>query len=319
MTTIEWLLDCDPAIRWQVLNDLTDAPTAEVAAERAQVARAGWGAQLLARQDPDGVWRWSGWDPQSGEWAGSPGWITMHVLQLLRELGPDPLDPDVASAISKLRDSGAFASSMPEFFAWAGRGFFEGETEACINGRAAAAGAYFHQDVDVIVERLLGEQMADGGWNCELERGSTRGSFHSTINVLEALLEYERVGTGKHVAQAPEARRRGDEYLLERRLLRRLSTGEDISEHFGRFGFPYAYRFNVLRGLDYFRAAGAPKDPRMDEALQLIRERRGADGKWLLENSHEEEWVLDMGEGEGQPSRWVTLQALRVLRHFGGE
>jgi hypothetical protein len=103
------------------------------------------------------------------------------------------------------------------------------------------------------------------------------------------------------------------------RLLRRLSTGEDISEHFGRFGFPYAYRFNVLRGLDYFRAAGAPKDPRMDEALQLIRERRGADGKWLLENSHEEEWVLDMGEGEGQPSRWVTLQALRVLRHFGGE
>jgi hypothetical protein len=159
--------------------------------------------------------------------------------------------------------------------------------------------------------------MADGGWNCELERGSTRSSFHSTINVLEALLEYERAGTGKHVVQAPEARRRGDEYLLERRLLRRLSTGDQISEHFGRFGFPYAYRFNVLRGLDYFRAAGASKDPRMDEALQLVRERRGEDGKWALENSHDEEWVLDMGEGEGQPSRWVTLQALRVLRHFG--
>jgi hypothetical protein len=317
MTPIEWLLDSDPAIRWQTLDALTDASDAQVAAERAQVARKGWGAQLLARQDPDGVWRWSGWDPKSEEWAGSPGWITMHVLQLLRELGPDPLDPDVAGAISRLRDSDAFATSMPEFFAWAGRGFFEGETEACINGRAAAAGAYFLQDVDVIVERLLSEQMADGGWNCELERGSTRSSFHSTINVLEALLEYERAGTGKHVVQAPEARRRGDEYLLERRLLRRLSTGDQISEHFGRFGFPYAYRFNVLRGLDYFRAAGASKDPRMDEALQLVRERRGEDGKWALENSHDEEWVLDMGEGEGQPSRWVTLQALRVLRHFG--
>jgi hypothetical protein len=319
MTPIDWLLASDPAIRWQAMDSLTDTPKAEVAAERAKVARTGWGAQLLARQDADGVWRWSGWDPQSGEWAGSPGWITMHVLQLLRALGPDPLDPDVASAISRLRDSGAFATSMPEFFAWAGRGYFEGETEACINGRAAAAGAYFLQDVDVIVERLLGEQMADGGWNCELERGSTRGSFHSTINVLEALLEYERAGTGKHLAQVPEARGRGDEYLLERHLLRRLSTGEEVSEHFGRFGFPYAYRFNLLRGLDYFRAAGASKDPRMDEALQLIRQRRGADGKWLLENSHEEEWVLDMGEGEGQPSRWVTLQALRVLRHFGGD
>jgi hypothetical protein len=208
---------------------------------------------------------------------------------------------------------------MPEFFAWAGRGFFEGETEPCINGRVAAIGAYFRQDVDVVVERLLGEQMADGGWNCEQERGSTRGSFHSTICVLEALLEYERAGTGKHVAQAPEARRLGEEYLLERRLLRRLSNGEEISAHFGRFGFPYAYRFNVLRGLDHFRAAGAARDPRMDEALALIVERRGADGKWPLENSDTDEWVLDMGESEGQPSRWVTLQALRVLRHFNAE
>jgi hypothetical protein len=158
--------------------------------------------------------------------------------------------------------------------------------------------------------------MADGGWNCELEAGSTRGSFHSTICVLEGLLEYEQSGLARHATD--DARRRGEEYLLERHLLRRLSTGSEVSEHFGRFGFPYAYRFNVLRGLDYFRAAGASKDPRTDEALQLIRERRGADGKWPLENSHDEEWVLDMGEGEGQPSRWVTLQALRVLRHFDG-
>ncbi|HEY8134867.1 MAG TPA: hypothetical protein VIF08_02420, partial [Candidatus Limnocylindrales bacterium] len=279
----------------------------------AKVAQSGWGAQLLARQESDGVWRWSGWDPESGEWGGSPPWITLLSLGLLKSLAPDPADPTVAAAMARLV-AGGFRSSMPDFFAWAGRGFFEGETEACINGRVVGIGAYFRQDVHAVVERLLGEQMADGGWNCELENGSTRGSFHSTVCVLEGLLEYERSGLARHATD--DARRRGEEYLLERHLLRRLSTGEEVSEHFGRFGFPYAYRFNVLRGLDYLRAAGAPRDPRMDEALQLIRERRGSDGKWLLENSHEEEWVLDMGEAEGEPSRWVTLHALRVLRHF---
>lgn len=318
MGVIDWLLDSDPAIRWQVLRDLQDATPDDVAAERARVAHEGWGARLLARQDPDGVWRWSGYDMASERWEGSPPWITLLVLQLLRALGPDPQDPAVVQAMTRLRD-GAFVESMPQMFAWAGRGFFDGETEACINGRALAAGAYFRQDVDVIVERLLGEQMADGGWNCELEFGSTRGSFHSTINVLEGLLEYERAGTGKHVARIAEARRGGEEYLLERRLLRRLSDGAEISEHFRQFGFPYAYRFNVLRGLDYFRAAGAARDPRMDEALTAVAEKRGPDDRWPLQNAHDEEWVLDMGEAEGQPSRWVTLQALRVLRYFNAE
>ena len=313
MTPIDWLLDADPSIRWQAMDSLTDTPKAEVAAERARVAHEGWGAQLLARQNDEGFWNWSGWDPESGEWGGSPGWITMLVLQLLRALGPDPADPAIKSAMTRLTESD-FAHSMPDFFAWGGRGFFQGETEACINGRVVAIGGYFRQDVHDLVERLLGEQMADGGWNCELERGSTRGSFHSTINVLEGLLEYERSGFAEHATAA--ARERGEEYLLQRHMLRRLSSGEEISEHFGRFGFPYHYRFNVLRGLDYFRAAGAARDERMADALALIKERRQSDGRWPLENSHEEEWVLDMGEAEGEPSRWVTLQALRVLRYF---
>lgn len=316
MTPTEWILDSDPAIRWQVMDALTDAPAADVAAERANVAQTGWGAQLLARQDPDGVWRWSGYDPASNDWPGSPPWITLMVLQLLRALGPDPADPAVVTAMSRLA-GGAFATAMPDMFAWRGRGFFEGETEACINGRVLTIGAYFRQDVHGIVERLLGEQMADGGWNCELENGSTRGSFHSTICVLEGLLEYERSGLAKHATAV--ARERGEEYLLGRHLLRRLSTGDEISEHFGRFGFPYAYRFNVLRALDYFRSAGLAWDDRMGEGLALIRARRLDDGRWPLENSHEEEWVLDMGESEGEPSRWVTLHALRVLRHFNAE
>jgi hypothetical protein len=314
--TTDWLLDSDPSIRWQTMDSLTDASAADVAAERAKVAREGWGAQLLARQNDQGYWSWSGYDPASSNWPGSPPWITLLVLQLLRGLGPDPADPAVTTAMTRLNE-GSFPSSMPEMFAWAGRGFFHGETEACINGRVLAIGAYFRQDVHGIVERLLAEQMADGGWNCELESGSTRGSFHSTINVLEGLVEYERSGMARHDTAA--ARKRGEEYLLQRHLLRRLSTGEQVSEHFGRFGFPYAYRFNVLRGLDYFRWAGASRDERMDDALALIEERRGGDGRWPLENSHEEEWILDMGEAEGQPSRWTTLHALRVLRHFNAD
>jgi hypothetical protein len=298
------------------MDSLTDAAAADVTAERTKVAHEGWGASLLARQNEEGFWSWSGWDFASGEWGGSPGWITLLTLGLLRSLGPDPADPAVTGAMQRLVD-GSFSSSMPEFFAFAGRGFFEGETEACINGRVLAIGAYFRQDVHGIVERLLGEQMADGGWNCELEMGSTRGSFHSTICVLEGLLEYERSGLARHATA--DARARGEEYLLARHLLRRLSTGEEVSEHFGRFGFPYAYRFNVLRGLDYFRWAGRPREVRMEDALALVKDRRLGDGRWPLENSHEEEWVLDMGETEGQPSRWVTLHGLRVLRHFNAE
>lgn len=316
MTPTDWLLDSDPAIRWQTMASLTGAPSAELAAERERVARSGWGAQLLARQDADGVWRWSGYDPESNDWPGSPPWITLLVLQLLRALGPDPAAPAVVAAMARLIDGG-FATAMPEMFAWRGRGFFEGETEACINGRVVAIGAYFRQDVHAIVERLLGEQMADGGWNCELEMGSSRGSFHSTICVLEGLLEYERSGMARLATSV--ARGRGEEYLLERHLLRRVSTGEEISEHFGRFSFPYAYRFNVLRGLDYFRWAGKPREERMEDALALIRARRLSDGRWPLENSHPEESMLDMGEAEGAPSRWTTLHALRVLRHFNAE
>src|SRR5687767_12948339 len=124
MTPIDWLMDSDPAVRWQAMDALTDAPKAEVAAERAKVAQTGWAAQLLARQDPDGVWRWSGYDPASSDWPGSPPWITLLILQLLRALGPDPADPAVASAMTRLAEGG-FPTSMPEMFAWAGRGFFE--------------------------------------------------------------------------------------------------------------------------------------------------------------------------------------------------
>jgi hypothetical protein len=196
---------------------------------------------------------------------------------------------------------------------------FAGEVEPCINGRVVTVGSYFGQDVTGIVERLLGEQMADGGWNCEQENGSTRGSFHTTINVLEGLLEHEQAGGGS--AEVTAALERGHEYLLERRMLRRLSSGEVIDAAFTLFSFPTGYHYDALRGLDYLRAAGVTPDGRVAEAIDLVRSKRDADGRWPLENPHEVELVnarlrdleFDMDEREGRPSRWNTLRSMRVL------
>jgi len=193
-----------------------------------------------------------------------------------------------------------------------GEPFFSGEVEACINGMTVALGAYFDQDVSGVVARLLDEQLEDGGWNCEAEFGSVRSSFHSTIRVLEGLLAHERATGGS--AEAVAARRRGEEYLLQRKLLRRKSTGAVVDPAWLQFSFPTRWHYDVLRGLEYFRAVGDPPDPRMDEAMELLRSKQQSDGTWLLENTHPGAVPFSMEEGDGRPSRWNTLRALRVLR-----
>jgi hypothetical protein len=295
---VEWLLDADPAIRWQVMRDLTDAPEDLVAAERARVATEGWGARLLALQGPDGQW---------GGGTYLPPWTsTAWSLMLLRDLGVDPASPSVRRAVALVREHSRWEHE--------GEPFFAGEVEPCINGATVAIGAYFGEDVHAIVDRLLGEQMNDGGWNCEQERGSTRSSFHSTIDVLEGLLEYERAKGGS--PEVTGARLRGQEYLLKRRILHRLSNGEVIDPTWTQFSYPTRYFYDALRGLDYLRAARVERDERVAEAIGLIESKRDAEGRWPLENPHPGEVHFDMEEGEGKPSRWNTLRALRVLRWY---
>jgi hypothetical protein len=288
------------------MRDLTDAPEEEVAAERARVTTEGAGARLLALQAPDGQW---------GGAAFNRGWdSTMHVLSLLRELGLDPSSSEAHRAVGLVRDHVTWPGWGPE---GADNPFFAGEGEPCINGQVAASGAYFGQDVRGLIDRLLGEQLADGGWNCEAENGSTRSSFNTTICVLEALLEYERAGGRSPAVTA--ARLRGQEYLLERRLLRRRSTGEVIERDrkggasWTRFAFPTWWHYDVLRGLDYLRRAGVAPDERVAEAIDLVASKRDGEGRWLLETQYPGRMPVETDEGEGQPSRWITLRALRVL------
>jgi hypothetical protein len=193
----------------------------------------------------------------------------------------------------------------------AGQPFFRGEVEPCINGRTVALGAYLGQDVEGIVDRLLGEQLDDGGWNCEAENGSVRSSFASTINVLEGLLAHERATGGSRESVA--ARRRGEEYFLERNLLRRKSTGDVVDSAWLQFSFPVRWHYDVLRALDYFRAVGDTPDSRIGEAIDLVRSKQQPDGTWLLENTHPGKVHFALEAGDGRPSRWNTLRALRVL------
>jgi hypothetical protein len=308
-SVIEWLLDSDPAIRWQVMQDLLDAPADEVAAERARVATEGWGAHLLTLQGEDGSWGGVAWNR---------GWnSTMHVLMLLRDMGLDPASEQARSALTLVRERVKWKG----WEAYEGNPFFNGETEPCINGQAGTAGAYFRQDIHVIIDRLLGERLSDGGWNCEAENGATRSSFNTTICVLEALLEQE-LSNGAS-PQVTEARLRGQEYILERHLFRRRSTGEVIEQDrkrgggsFIHFAFPTWWHYDVLRGLEYLRHAGIQPDGRMAEAINLVESRRGSDGRWLLDTQYPGVMPVDMGEVEGQPSRWNTLRALRVLKWY---
>jgi hypothetical protein len=298
-TVIDWLLDADPAIRWQVLRDLADAPAEVVAAERARVATGGWGARVLDLQGPTGTWDGPGLFPQFTSTAWS--------LMLLRDLGVEPGAAAVRRAIALVQERGRWEH--------AGQPFFEGEVEPCINGKTVALGAYFGVDVAPIVDRLLGEQMEDGGWNCEQENGSVRGSFASTIAVLDGLLEHERATGGSAASGA--ARLRGEAYLLDRGLLRRRSTGELIDAAFTRFSFPTFYHYDALGALDYVRAGGAVPDGRVAEAIALVESRRGPDGRWPLDHDHGGRRHVPLDDGEGLPSRWNTLRAMRVLRWAG--
>jgi hypothetical protein len=306
---MDWLLDSDPSIRWQVMCDLDGQPDEIVAAERSRIAAEGWGARLLSLQQADGNWGGGPWVYQS--WAS-----TMETLMLLREMGLDPASPEARKAIALVREKSDWG---PEF---SHSPFFEGETEPCINGRVLACGAYFGEASDRLADRLLGEQLEDGGWNCEAPP-SKRSSFNSTICVLEGLLDYEKAKG--LVGAVTEARLRGQDYLLERKLFRSLSTGQVIDRDrrggsdWREFSFPPRWHYDVLWGLDYLRKAGVRPDERVDEAIELVAKRRQPDGRWLLGEPHAGKVHFDMEGGSGTPSRWITLRALRVLKWYSGQ
>jgi hypothetical protein len=310
---VQYLLTGDPAIRWQVLRDLLDAPADQVAAERARVATEGWGARLLAEQNDDGLWDGGvyrpGWVDEERPFFDA--WTATHFsLETLRDLGADPSAVPVRRAIDLVRDRVLWDHG--------GRPYFDGETEPCVNGTVLASAAYFGAGGDAVVETLLARHLPDGGWNCWAEGPETPSSFHSTICVLEGLLAWEEAGGAS--APAREARRAGEEYLLERHLLRRRSTGDVVDPRFAMPAFPTRWYYDVVRALEYFRRARPDRDPRCAEAVEVVRDKRLPNGLWNLEQTHMGPVLFELEqEEEGRPSRWITLRALRVLRWWDGQ
>jgi hypothetical protein len=302
MIVLDWLLESDPAIRWQAMRDLARVPTEAVAAERARIASEGWGARLLALQTEDGQWGESGYT----RYIDSPDGRALHALMLLRDLGLVPASAAARRAVARVREHITHYEG--------GQPFFEGEVEACINGRVLNIGAYFGEPCETVLARLLAEQQGDGGWNCEAPQ-SLRSSFHSTICVLEGLLQYEQTNGATPTVTA--ARARGEAYLLERRLFRRWSTGAVVDPAWKRFSHPPGYHYDVLRGLDYLRSTGAPPDARLAEALDLMEKNRRDDGRWPQQLVHPDQIDFGLAEPADEPSRWNTLRALRVLAWAG--
>ncbi len=306
---IEWLLGGDPAIRWQVLRDLVGAAESTVERERRRVARAGWGARLLARQDPGGTWA-GGLSSDGGLY--SPKWIsTTYTMLMLRDFGLPAENRQARKGCKVLLDGGLQPDGGISYGIWAK---WQGRSETCVTGMVLSILSYFEYDdnrLDTIGEHLLKRQMPDGGWNCQSPSVATHASVHTTMSVLEGLRLYE-LCRGRRARKVGAAQRRGREFLLRHRLFRSHRSGEVIKPVFTRFSFPPRWHYDILRALDHFQSINAPRDRRLAEAIDIVRSRQ-ADGRWLLQNRYRGKTYFEM-ERLGAPSRWNTLRALRVLK-----
>jgi len=298
---VQWLLLGDVSIRWQTFRDLlkSDAETTEN--EREKIAETGWGAKLLAVQDSCGMW-------SRGLY--SPKWTsTTYTMLLLRRLGLQQNHPQVKKSCQLLLDKGFYSDGGINYF-----GSID-YSETCVTGMILSLLAYFQysdERIHQLVEHLLKQQMDDGGWNCQSYNGARHSSFHTTISALEGLFEYEKVYPNKF-ADLKSAQQHGREFLLIHRLFKSHRTGQVANPVFTRFSFPPRWHYDVLRALDYFRETNAERDERLSDAIEIVKKKQKKDGRWLLQNRHPGRTFFEM-ENPGEPSRWNTLRALRVLK-----
>lgn len=305
-SVIRWLLEGDPAIRWQTLRDLTDSRQDEIQRDRERISLEGWGARLLELQD------------QSGKWANgiySPKWTsTTYTMLVLRDFGLSPKIVQVQKACQLLLDRGFYPDGGINYFASLKH------SETCVTGMILSILAYFQfsdERIHSLKNYLLDQQLPDGGWNCQSYNGATHSSFHTTISVLEGLREYEKFEP-KNMDVIRIAQQKGREFLLIHRLFKSHRTGKVTKPEFTRFSFPPRWYYDILRALDYFQECRAAKDARLSDAIDIVIKRRTREGTWLLQNRHPGRTFFEM-EQVGEPSRWNTLRALRILKWWLGK
>ncbi len=306
---IRWLLNGDPAIRWQTLRDLAGASPRSVERERNRVAKVGWGARLLSMQDVEGTWSRTtlrGVSSDGGLYA--PKWTsTTYTMLLLRDFGLEADNLQARKACGLLFEAGLRRDGGINY----GR---NEQSETCITGMVLSILSYFRFGdlrLKTLVNHLLKMQMPDGGWNCRLHLGATHASMNTTICVLEGLYLFALACGGD--VRVETAAQRGREFLLSHRLFRSHRSGKVIKSEFKRFVFPPRWHYDILRALDCLQMVNASRDPRLSEAIDIVRSRQQKDGRWLLEFSHKGKAFFEL-EPIGAPTRWNTLRALRVLK-----
>jgi len=298
---IDWLLTGDPSIRWQVMRDLLNEPPVTYEQERARVAETGWGAELLTRQNADGNWSKGVYNPK---WTS-----TTYSLLLLRQLGLPPAHPQALRGCEHFFFRGIEKDGGINLFKRMQC------SETCVNGMLLTLLCYFRysdQRVHSVAEFLLREQMPDGGWNCQRPKGATHSSFHTSISALEGLFEYGRAYPQAQAAIQP-AIASAHEFLLQHHIYQSHRTGKPANPAMTRMHFPPRWHYDFLRALDYFQAAQAARDVRMNEAIDLLCSKQTLDERWILNDPWPGQIFFPLEE-TGQPSRWNTLRALRVLK-----
>ena len=301
---IEWLLNGDPSIRWQVYRDLLNSDEKKFNRERKKISKEGWGSTLISFQDETGTWAQSLY---------SRKWIsTTYTLLLLQSFGLEPKNIQAQKASKILLDKGFYNDNGINFaLSWK-------RSETCVTGMILSLICFFNLEdarIERLLEYLLKEQMNDGGWNCQSFKGATHGSFNTTIIVLEALHEYEK-RFPQESQKMIKSQERGREFLLFHKLFRSHRTNKVADPKFTRLSFPPRWHYDILRALDYFRECKISYDKRMNDAIEIIMKKQNKDGTWNLQQRYSGKTWFDM-ETVGQPSRWNTLRALRILKFYG--
>jgi len=300
---LDWLLLGDIAIQYQVYRDLLGI---EKKSLRNQILKEGWGEKFLNKRKEAGYW---------GQGFYQPKWISTHytLLDLKNLCAPQNnkiIQQSIIPVIKSLKatDGGIYPIGP------------EKSSDVCVNGMFLNYACYFHMDensLKSIVDFLLNEHMNDGGFNCNSNRrcGAVHSSVHSTLSVLEGIYEYEHNGYKYRKNELVDAKKRAIEFLLIHKLFRSHRTGEMMDKKMTMLSFPSRWKYDILRALDYFRLEKLPYDNRMDDAFEILFKKRRRDGTWPLQAKHPGKTHFEM-EKPGKPSRWNTLRALRVLKHF---
>jgi hypothetical protein len=301
---VNWLMEGDPAIQYQASRDLKHTNAQKLLAMQKRIEHEGWGAAFLSRRRKNGHWGITFYQPK---------WTSTHYTLLdLKTIGLEPLNLHAVESTRMVmdqregEDGGINLAGSLRF------------SDVCVNGLILNYAAFFspkHSRLYSIVDFLLKVQMSDGGWNCRyLDPTTTHSSLHSTLSVLEGLLEF-RKSSKYRIRDILIGEKKAIEFLLRHKLYKSHRTGEVIDQRMLRFSFPCRWRYDVLRCLDYFQDAHVAYDPRMKEALDVVIGKQKPDGKWIVQQKHPGKVHFDM-EKPGAPSRWNTLRCLRVLGYF---